>query len=158
MGRSLWSKVPHHLQTQLVHMGSHGLKVLIGGQRLNYSRRSFGVRGGLLWFHSQPLSLLLPLLNFPLLFSINLDVANLVPKISRGVGSVLVCVCVTAFPPGFPRGSGTESDDPVMTPASWPVSSVTGWVCFQRLYSLGWTWDATAEKTRAGSEEPITPI
>ena len=31
-------------------------------------------------------------------------------------------------------------------------------VCFQCLCSLGWALNATTEKTRAGSEEPITPV
>ena len=30
-------------------------------------------------------------------------------------------------------------------------------VCFQRLYSKRRAWNATAEYTRAGSEEPIRP-
>ena len=30
-------------------------------------------------------------------------------------------------------------------------------VCFQRLYSMRRAWNATAEYTRAGSEEPIRP-
>ena len=38
-----------------------------------------------------------------------------------------------------------------------PSGPLPSRVCFQRLYSKRRAWNATAEYTRAGSEEPIRP-
>ena len=53
----------------------------------------------------------------------------------------------------------TVSDRQSVTDSQWhTVSDRQSVFCFQRLYYLGWAWKATTEKTRAGSEEPISPV